>query len=55
MSIWLNPVIQPEELLREREIRNACDLAHNTHAVAVHKTIDRKIKNVECKKFSELW
>ena len=37
--IWLNPVIE-EELLCEREIGNV----HDTHAVAVHKTIDRGIK-----------
>ena len=39
-SIWLNPVIQPEELLCKQEIGNAC----NTHAMAVSKTIDQKIK-----------
>ena len=37
MSIKAYAVTQPEELLYEQE---ACD----THAVAVHKTINRKIK-----------
>ena len=40
-SIWLDPVME-EEFSCEREIGNA----HDTHAVAIHKTIDGEVKTV---------
>ena len=40
-NIWMNPVIE-EQLSYEREIGNA----HDTHAVAIRKTIDGEIKTV---------
>ena len=40
-SIWLDPVME-EELSCEREIGNA----HDTHAVAIRKTIDGEVKTV---------
>lgn len=40
-TIWLNPVME-EELSCKQKIGNA----HNTHAVAIRKTIDGEIKTV---------